>query len=162
MLNLLRAYLTTVFLLAALAPCSADPAPVILYVAGEKLSDVALIDRAGHEIDIAAYDLRDWMILQALTRAADRGVKVRIYLDGTEPVGRDTARVFNGLAKRPGVEMRIKHDRSTLMHLNSFQIDGRLLRTDDSTVNESAEAAAAFKRAFDDQFATGEVVGAPP
>jgi phosphatidylserine/phosphatidylglycerophosphate/cardiolipin synthase-like enzyme len=40
--------------------------------------DVALIDRAEREIDIAAYVLTDWPVMQALTRAADRGVKVRI------------------------------------------------------------------------------------
>jgi phosphatidylserine/phosphatidylglycerophosphate/cardiolipin synthase-like enzyme len=38
---------------------------------------VALIDRAEHEIDMAAYVLTDWPVMQALTRAADRGVKVR-------------------------------------------------------------------------------------
>jgi phosphatidylserine/phosphatidylglycerophosphate/cardiolipin synthase-like enzyme len=45
---------------------------------------VALIDRAEHEIDLAAYVLTDWPVMEALTRAADRGVKVRIYLDGTQ------------------------------------------------------------------------------
>jgi phosphatidylserine/phosphatidylglycerophosphate/cardiolipin synthase-like enzyme len=159
-LSLLRAFLTAVLLLAALAPCSADPTPVIRYVAGEKLSDVALIDRAGHEIDVAAYELRDWTIIQALMRAADRGVKVRIYLDGAQPADREPAKAFNDLAKKSGVEIRIEHDGSTLMHLNSYQIDGRLLRTDDLTVIESAEAAAAFKRAFNDQFGTGEVLPA--
>jgi phosphatidylserine/phosphatidylglycerophosphate/cardiolipin synthase-like enzyme len=44
--------------------------------------DVALIDSAAREIDMAAYVLTDWPVMQALTRAADRGVKVRIYLDG--------------------------------------------------------------------------------
>jgi phosphatidylserine/phosphatidylglycerophosphate/cardiolipin synthase-like enzyme len=33
---------------------------------------------------MAAYVLTDWAIIQALTRAADRGVKVRIYLDSTQ------------------------------------------------------------------------------
>jgi phosphatidylserine/phosphatidylglycerophosphate/cardiolipin synthase-like enzyme len=33
-----------------------------------------LIDRAEHEIDMAAYVLTDWPVMQALTRAADRGV----------------------------------------------------------------------------------------
>jgi len=36
-----------------------------------------------HEIDVAAYVLTDWPVMQALTRAADRGIKVRIYPDGT-------------------------------------------------------------------------------
>jgi len=41
---------------------------------------VALIDGARQEIDMAAYVLTDWPIMHALTR--DRGVKVRVYLDG--------------------------------------------------------------------------------
>ena len=80
-----RVSLAAVHFLTSLAPCGADPAPVIHYAPTEKLEhvDVALIDRAEHEIDMAAYVLTDWPILQALTRAADRGVHIRIYLDGT-------------------------------------------------------------------------------
>jgi phosphatidylserine/phosphatidylglycerophosphate/cardiolipin synthase-like enzyme len=65
--------------------CFADTAPVIHYAPTENLEhvDVALIDRAEHEIDLAAYVLTDWPVMQALTPAADRGVKVRIYLDGS-------------------------------------------------------------------------------
>ncbi len=33
---------------------------------------------------MVAYVLTDWPVMQALTRAADRGVKVRIYLDDTQ------------------------------------------------------------------------------
>jgi phosphatidylserine/phosphatidylglycerophosphate/cardiolipin synthase-like enzyme len=85
-MNLLRAALTVVVFLETLGPCAADPAPVIHYAPAENLEhiDVALIDSARHEIDIAAYVLTDWPIIQALTRAAHRGVKVRIYLDGTQ------------------------------------------------------------------------------
>jgi phosphatidylserine/phosphatidylglycerophosphate/cardiolipin synthase-like enzyme len=56
------------------------------------------------------------------------------------------------------------------MHLKSYQIDGRLLRTgaanfsasglkrqdNDLIVIESAEAAAVFKHTFEAQFASGE------
>jgi phosphatidylserine/phosphatidylglycerophosphate/cardiolipin synthase-like enzyme len=68
-------------LLALPFPSNADPAPTIHYAPAENLEhiDVALIDRAKHEIDMAAYVLTDWPIIQALTRAADRGVKVCIY-----------------------------------------------------------------------------------
>jgi len=58
------------------------------------------------------------------------------------------------------------------MHLKGYQIDGRSLRTgaanfsayglkrqdNDLIVVESAEAAAAFKRAFDARFPSGEVL----
>ncbi len=74
--------LTLVFV--SLLPCLADPAPVIRYAPVENLeqADVALIDRAEHDIDIAAYVLTDWPVMRALIRAAGRGVRVRIYMDG--------------------------------------------------------------------------------
>jgi hypothetical protein len=53
-------------LLASLAqPGCADPAPVIHYAPAENLEhvDVALIDRAEHEIDMAAYVLTDWLVM---------------------------------------------------------------------------------------------------
>src|SRR5262249_57019020 len=78
---------------------------------------------------LAAYVLTDWPVMQALTRAADRGVKVRLYLDGTQFAEREPAKAFNDLAGTPGVEIRIKHKASALMHLKSYEIDGRLLRT---------------------------------
>jgi phosphatidylserine/phosphatidylglycerophosphate/cardiolipin synthase-like enzyme len=61
------------------------------------------------EIDFAAYVLTDWPVMQALTRAADRGVKVRIYLDGTQLAGSEPSNIFNDLAEAPGVKIRFKH-----------------------------------------------------
>jgi phosphatidylserine/phosphatidylglycerophosphate/cardiolipin synthase-like enzyme len=37
---------------------------------------------------MAAYVLTDWAVMPALTRAADHGVQIRIYLDGTHFSGR--------------------------------------------------------------------------
>jgi phosphatidylserine/phosphatidylglycerophosphate/cardiolipin synthase-like enzyme len=134
--------------------------------------DVALIDTARREIDMAAYVLTDWPVIQALTRAAGRGVKVRVYLDGMQLAEREPARVFQDFAETPGVEIRTKADHGAPMHLKSYQIDGRLLRTgaanfsasglkrqdNDLVVIESAEAAAAFKRNFEVRFAGGEAL----
>jgi len=170
-LSQFRVFLAAVLFLTSVAPCGADPAPVIHYAPGENLEhvDVALIDRAEREIDMAAYVLTDWPILQALTRAADRGVKVRIYLDGTQLAEREPAKVFDDLAEAPGVEITIKRKSSDLMHLKSYQIDGRLLRTgaanfsasglkrqdNDLNVIESPGAAASFKRNFEARYASG-------
>jgi phosphatidylserine/phosphatidylglycerophosphate/cardiolipin synthase-like enzyme len=68
----------------SLLGCLADPAPVIHYAPVENLeqADVALIDRAEHDIDFAAYVLTDRPVMSALLRAAGRGVKIRIFLDG--------------------------------------------------------------------------------
>jgi phosphatidylserine/phosphatidylglycerophosphate/cardiolipin synthase-like enzyme len=162
----------SLFLVLLTPPGLADPAPVIHYAPSENLEhvDVALIDRAEREIDMAAYVLTDWSMMQALTRAADRGVKVRIYLDGTQLAERPPAKVFNDLAETPGVEIRIKHENSAPMHLKSYQIDGRFLRTgaanfsasglkrqdNDLIVIESARAAAEFKQTFETRFESGE------
>jgi phosphatidylserine/phosphatidylglycerophosphate/cardiolipin synthase-like enzyme len=159
----------------ALCPqCFADPLPVIHYAPAENLEhiDVALIDRAEREIDMAAYVLTDWPIIQALTRAADRGVLIRIYLDGTQLAEREPAKVFHDLAETPDVEIRTKRKSSDPMHLKSYQIDGKMLRTgaanfsasglkrqdNDLIVIESTEAAAAFKRNFESRFASGEAL----
>ena len=129
--NLLRTSIAAVLFLASLAPGKAEPAPIIHYAPAENLEhvDVDLIDRAQHEIDMAAYVLTDWPVMQALTRAADRGVAIRIYLDGAQFVEREPAKVFRDLAETPGVEIRIKHENSDPMHLKCYQIDGRWLRT---------------------------------
>jgi phosphatidylserine/phosphatidylglycerophosphate/cardiolipin synthase-like enzyme len=173
-LNLSRASLTALLFLTLIDPCRADPAPVIHYAPAENLEhvDVALIDGVRHEIDMAAYVLIDWPVMQALTRAADRGVKVRIYLDGTQLGERERAKPFQDLAETPTVEIRTKRDRGAPMHLKSYQIDGRLLRSgaanfsasglkrqdNDLIVIESATAAAAFRRAFDARYASGDLL----
>jgi len=82
-----------------LALCSqgrSDPAPAIHYAPAENLEwiDAALIDTATQEVDLAAYVLTDWQVIRALTRAADRGVRVRLYLDGTQLAERWPSKVF--------------------------------------------------------------------
>jgi hypothetical protein len=73
-MNFFRALLTAAPFLGLCSPGTAEPA--IHYAPAENLEhvDVALINSAKLEIDLAAYVLTDW----PLTRA-DRGVKVRIY-----------------------------------------------------------------------------------
>jgi hypothetical protein len=104
-MDLFRASLTAAALLALWPPCHADPAPIIHYAPTENLEhvDVALIDTARQEIDLAAYVLTDWPVMRSLTRAAERGVKVRVYLDGVQLAAREPAKVFNELAQTPGV-----------------------------------------------------------
>jgi hypothetical protein len=120
-------------LLAVGSLSRADPSPVVHYAPAGNLEhiDVELIDSAKHEIDFAAYVLTDWPVMQALIRAADRGVKVRIYLDGTQFA--EPATVFQDLADTPGVEIRVKSSHGAPMHLKSYQIDGRVSTNATST-----------------------------
>jgi phosphatidylserine/phosphatidylglycerophosphate/cardiolipin synthase-like enzyme len=158
----------------SLSACRADPAPVIHYAPVENLehADVELIDHAEHHIDIAAYVLTDWPVMRALIRAARRGVKVRLYMDGGRIGEREPTPLFRELIATPGIEVRFKRTGSPLMHLKSYQIDGQWLRTgaanfsasglkrqdNDLLVIESQAAATAFEHRFDAIFAGGEAV----
>ncbi len=124
------------------------------------------------QIDVSESDVLPHWNMQALTRVADRDVRVRIYLDGTQFAEREPAKVFQDLAETPGVEIRTKRDHGAPMHLKSYEIDGRLLRTgaanfsasglkrqdNDLIVIESTDAAAAFKHNFEARFASGEAL----
>jgi hypothetical protein len=111
------------FLALLTPPCWADPAPVIHYAPGENLEhvDVALIDSAerGNRHGCVC---PDGLASHASTHARpDRGVAIRIYLDGTQFAEREPAKVFNDLAETPGVEIRIKHKARDPMHLKTYQ-----------------------------------------
>ena len=85
------------------------------------------IGEARRSVEVAAYVLTDRSLTAALGRAAVRGVKVRIYLDGEE-MGR-SASAIEGIADAPNIEVRRKGRSRDLMHLKSYQVDGRVLRS---------------------------------
>jgi phosphatidylserine/phosphatidylglycerophosphate/cardiolipin synthase-like enzyme len=102
-----------------------------------------------------------------LKRAAERGVKVRIYLDGTQLAEREPTKVFEDLAHTGGVEIR---ENSAFMRLKSYELDGQLLRTgaanfsasglkrqdNDLIVIRDPQAAEKFKHVFEARFASGQ------
>ncbi|MGH6869170.1 MAG: phospholipase D-like domain-containing protein [Methylocella sp.] len=150
------------------------PPPDIHYAPVENLeqADVALIDRAEQNIDMAAYVLTDRSVMRALIRAARRGVKIRIYMDGGRIGEREPTPLFRKLVATPEIDVRFKRARSPYMHLKSYQIDGRWLRTgaanfsesglrqqdNDLLIIESQAAAEVFKRRFEAIFAQGEIL----
>lgn len=106
--------------------------------------------------------------MQVLKRAAERNVKVRIYLDGTQLAEKPT-KVFENLAHTGGVEIRVKRDNSAFMHLKSYELDGQLLRTgaakfsaselkrqDNDLVIRDPQAAEKFKHVFESRIASGQ------
>lgn len=99
--------------------------------------DQHLINGAQRSIDMAAYVLSDRQVVDALARAALRGVKVRVYLDGDEMRGGSPIRQFTGV---PNIEARIKEPGRDLMHLKSYQVDGKLLRSGSANFSISATA----------------------
>jgi len=119
------------------------PEPIIagvrlFYGPGEGFGgiDERLISGARRTIDLAGFVLTDRGVINALARAAARGVKVRVYLDGEE--GQRVGGALAALARAPNVEMRRKAASRDYMHLKSFQIDERLIRTGSANFSFSA------------------------
>ncbi len=129
--------------------------------------DVALIGRARETIDIAAYDMTSKPIITALAEAAERGVRIRIYLDRSKMRGSQSVPNRNWFELAPlrksGVEIKVKR-RGALMHLNTYAIDGQILRTgsasfepsdmkrydSDMVIINSSSQAGEFTKHFDE------------
>jgi phosphatidylserine/phosphatidylglycerophosphate/cardiolipin synthase-like enzyme len=90
--------------------------------------DVALINEAGYTIDLAAYVLTDVPVINALTDAAQRGVRIRIFrqFDPSDPSPR-VAAALNALLAA-GAQQRFKEPGSPLMHLKAYCVDGGAFR----------------------------------
>ena len=111
-------------------PARADPVETH-YAPVENLErvDVALIASARSKIDLTAFSLTDWPIIDALIDAHRRGVRVRIVLDPTQRHAIDRLREIasNVRMKAPG----------PYMHLKSYSIDGIILRSGSANLTAS-------------------------
>ena len=103
----------------------------IHYAPAENLErvDVDLLRSAHTKIDMAAYSLTDWPVIDALIDAHRRGVAVRIVLDPSQQHALDRLREITGSIrmKAPG----------PYMHLKSYAIDGRILRSGSANLSAS-------------------------
>lgn len=149
-------------------PLSREPivgAVRLFYAPEQDLSriDIDIVNAARREIDLAAYVLTDRQFIDALTRAAQRGVRVRLYLHPEQPGFQSNERgPFRSLITTPGITVRFKSE-GDLMHLKSYQVDRQRLRTgstnfsftglrrqdNDLIVIDSVDAVARFVTFFD-------------
>jgi len=161
------------FFLAVEAPkpflSSATPVSVPIRVAygpstGFETLDLELIGQSRKTIDMAAYVLSDQRVIEALSAAASRNVRVRLYLD-PEQFRRAGGANDNILAliHQPNVSAKMKAEQNDIMHLKSYAVDGRWLRTgstnfswsgetrqdNDVVIIDSPEAAGAFAVHFE-------------
>lgn len=118
------------FLAACAAPARAADVD-IHYAPAENLErvDVALLRSAHTKVDLAAYSLTDWPVIDALIDAHRRGVAVRIVLDSSQQHALDRLREITGSIrmKAPG----------PYMHLKSYAIDNRILRSGSANLSAS-------------------------
>ncbi|MFI5011730.1 MAG: phospholipase D-like domain-containing protein [Hyphomicrobiales bacterium] len=142
--------------------------------------DLALLRSATRSIDIAAYLFTDTALIDTLADAALRGVRIRLYLDGEQEArGPGFAGRAGGLRGAQRIEVRLKPPGSEIMHLKSYCVDGKVLRTgsanftvsglrredDDLVVIRDQAAIAAFEESFEGIWRRAanmsEAVGAP-
>jgi phosphatidylserine/phosphatidylglycerophosphate/cardiolipin synthase-like enzyme len=118
-------------LLPVFAPPASGGEVEIHYAPSENLEhvDVGLLRSAHAKIDMAAYSLTDWPVIDALIDARRRGVAVRIVLDPSQQHAFDRLREIAGAIrmKAPG----------PYMHLKSYAIDGRILRSGSANLSAS-------------------------
>jgi phosphatidylserine/phosphatidylglycerophosphate/cardiolipin synthase-like enzyme len=116
----------------------------IYYSPDENLEkeDVAVIAAARSRIDAALYSATDYAVCDALADEAKHGVKVRVYRDREQyeqeqnrAHGRQTCM---GELIAAGASVKVKGS-SELMHLKSYAVDGRVLRSGSANVSESGE-----------------------
>ena len=177
--------LSLTLLTAILAVARPDRGPVEPTLAGVRLfygpspqtaaADLEALATARTSIDMAAFVLTDRGIVAALSAAARRGVAIRIYLDRDEMdhSGGRIADDLAALASMPHVAIRSKVRHSESMHLKSYAIDRRLLRTGSANFSYSGERyqdndvflldspplAASFTRAFETMWARADNEG---
>ena len=141
-------------LLALAAPVHAADRLDLHYAPEENLEriDVRIIDGAQTSVDMAAYVLTDVAVMEALSRAAARGVHVRLFVDAGEDRERRgaVAAAHAALLAAPGVETKI-NPRHVYMHLKSYLVDGALLR-----MGAANFSASGLKRQDNDLMVTGE------
>ena len=93
-------------------------------------SELAQLETATRSVDVAMYSFTDRELAEELATLSRKGVRVRVYRDREQfhqemQWGRVTT---TGILLAAGVEVRVKGARD-LMHLKSYAIDRRLLRT---------------------------------
>lgn len=161
-------YILPIALVLFVSPTAAETCHVLelAYAPADNLEaiDVRLIDSATRRIDIAAYVLTSTPVIDALTRAARRGVVVRLYRDGRDArQPRMLAAAIDRLAAERNVEIRYKASPAPFMHLKAYLVDGALLRTgagnfthsglrrqdNDIIVVDCESAIRAFQKAFE-------------
>ena len=103
-----------------------------LYSPGTNLerSELAQLETATRSVDVAMYSFTDRELAEELVGLVRRGVRVRVYRDREQFQQEAQWSGVNttGILLAGGVEVRVKGGRD-LMHLKSYAVDGRLLRT---------------------------------
>ena len=155
---------------AALGSPAAAESVEVHYAPVENLEhiDVAELRSARTKIDMAAFSLNDWPVIDALIAAKRRGVAVRVVLDPSEQHAMDRlSEIANNIRMKAA---------GPYMHLKAFAVDGGSLRTGSANFSASGlklqdndlilirepGAVRAFEARFEQIWAVGKQLDASP
>jgi phosphatidylserine/phosphatidylglycerophosphate/cardiolipin synthase-like enzyme len=116
-------------------PAPASAATHVYFSPGVRRHILPELASAARTIDVAMYAFTDSDLAWALVRAHERGVRVRIYLDGEQAAGRYSKSRF--FAQR-GLAVRYYRGEG-IMHHKFAVIDGRVVVTGSYNWTASAE-----------------------
>ena len=129
-------------------------------------SELAQLETATRSVDVAMYSFTDRELAEELAALARKGVRVRVYRDREQFQQEGQGSVTTtSILLAAGIEVRVKGARD-LMHLKSYAIDGRMLRTgsanwsptglkrqdNDVRYEASPEAVERFERKFEEMW----------
>ncbi len=137
-----RLVLIAALLLAGAAAAETRPKLDLHYSPAENLEriDVETIDGAGETLDVAAYVLSDVAVIEAMTDAAERGVRVRLFVEPSQdrPRGERIDAALARLLVEPTVFVKANR-RGAWMHLKAYARDGKTLRFGSANLTASGE-----------------------
>lgn len=139
-------------------------------------SEMAQLETATRSVDVAMYSFTDRELAEELAALARKGVRVRVYRDREQfqQEGQRGNVTTTSILLAAGIEVRVKGARD-LMHLKSYAIDGRMLRTgsanwsptglkrqdNDVRYEASPEAVERFERKFEEMWGRAGNANAP-
>ena len=136
---------------------------------------VALVNRAHRTLDVAIYEFNLRNVAEAMARAADRGVRVRMVTDSDTVADRDPAtQAALGVVRAAGIPI-VPDGRRGLMHHKFMVVDGEWVQTgsanytdreayrnnNNAIIIHSRSLAANYTAEFEKMFA-GQFGGAKP
>ncbi len=140
-----------------------------LYAPGTNLerSELVQLETATRSVDVAMYSFTDRELAEELATLAHRGVHIRVYRDREQfsQEMQSGGPTTTSILLAAGIEVRVKGARD-LMHLKSYAVDGRLLRSgsanwsptglkrqdNDVLYEMSPEAVERFGRKFEEMW----------
>ena len=138
-----------------------------LYSPGTNLerSELAQLETATRTVDVAMYSFTDRELAEELAMLARKGVRVYRDREQFNQEAQWAGVTTTSLLLAAGIEVRVKGAKD-LMHLKSYAIDGRLLRTgsanwsptglkrqdNDVLYESSPEAVEIFERKFEEMW----------